>query len=112
MGLDCVGLVVFVAQDLNLEYHDVSGYSRYGDGFTLVHEMGQSLVPLTLQEIMPGDVAVFWVTRPSKPQHVAILTDIGMIHTYASTGKVVEHVLEEWWQKRMCAAFRFKNKVV
>jgi hypothetical protein len=42
-----------------------------------------------------------------EPQHVALITDHGIIHSYSGVGKVVEHGLDERWQQRISAAYRF-----
>ncbi len=42
-----------------------------------------------------------------EPQHVALVTDHGIIHSYSGVGKVVEHGLDDRWQQRITAAYRF-----
>ncbi len=42
-----------------------------------------------------------------EPQHVALITDHGIIHSYSGVGKVVEHSLDERWRQRIAAAYRF-----
>ena len=42
-----------------------------------------------------------------EPQHVALITDKGIIHSYSGVGKVVEHALDESWRRRIVAAYRY-----
>ena len=51
-----------------------------------------------------GDVLLLSID--TQPQHLAILGDRSIIHSYAPARGVVEHNLDAWWQKRIVAAFR------
>ncbi len=105
MGVDCVGLVAFVLQDLGIPFVDLCNYSRYPDGETLQKEIEKSLRPILLENAQPGDVVSLRLTR--YPCHVAILSDIGMIHTYTGTKKVVEHRIDDTWRSRFVGAYKF-----
>lgn len=107
-GVDCVGVLVGVARTLGLTDHDVPAYTKYPQGGELMPELEKTLIKISLEDLDYGDVMVFWINRFSRvPQHLALRTDIGMIHTYQSVGKVVEHGLTKKWLRRLCAAFRF-----
>ncbi len=54
-----------------------------------------------------GDVVVMFMTSSRRAQHVAIVTEHGVIHTDASIGKVVEHGFEEPWKSRLLGYRRF-----
>jgi hypothetical protein len=48
------------------------------------------------------------------PQHLGIIADYlgnprrnSLIHTWTSTGRVVEHLIDEDWQDRIVRAFAF-----
>jgi hypothetical protein len=49
-------------------------------------------------------VALFRINK--EPQHVGIITDIGIIHAYAQARKVVEHNLDDWWKARLAGCFK------
>ena len=108
IGVDCIGLIVGVAQELGLTTHDSIAYSRYPDGRTLMKELKEHLIEVPIDESLPGDVLVFWISPKTKnPQHIGFKTDIGLIHTYEHVGKVVEHRMGRTWNKRMLSVFRF-----
>jgi len=111
IGIDCVGLVFCTAKELGLldGVKDCFGYSRSPDGSTFMQETSRALMPLEVEEAMEGDVLAFWMTRSEQhryPQHMGFCTDIGLLHTYASSGCVVEHGLDARWQRRILGAFR------
>lgn len=105
-GIDCIGLVIAVCQDLGLGDFDFQGYSREPDGVTLLREIEKVCTPI--QEYQPGDLLVFRIRR--WPQHCGIVTDmpsgLGLIHAYQSIGKVAEHVLADWWVERIVGAYQ------
>ena len=106
LGLDCIGLLVSVCKDLSIPHKDVLNYSRVPDGSTLTLNISSQLS--SCSDPSTGDVLVFWTARPSLPRHVAIIaTPTRIIHTWSDVGKVVEHELDEDWQRRICGSYRF-----
>lgn len=118
-GVDCIGLVIGVMQELNLS--DVSGkkladydntnYSINPDGYALKAAIEQHLELIDITDIQPGDLLLFRFQR--NPQHVGFVSDLpgenlGVIHCYSAIGKVVEHHLTEKWRKLIVVAYRFK----
>jgi len=111
VAVDCIGLLVGVARALGLFEHDNRSYSRHPDGHTLLEEL-EKVLDRVEEGAEPelGDVLVFWISeRTKRPQHIAIKSDVGMIHTYAHIGKVVETHLTKAWRRRICAVFRFRG---
>lgn len=105
-GLDCVGLIVVAAQALGLSVPHRADYGRQPEQARLVQEMAMSgLVPTAVADRTPGDILVFQVGR--YPRHLALMSDKGMIHAWAQTGRVVEHGLAEDWLSRLVSVFRF-----
>ncbi len=41
------------------------------------------------------------------PQHVALISDQGIIHAYIQARRVVEHRLDQTWQDRIETTFKF-----
>jgi cell wall-associated NlpC family hydrolase len=112
VGLDCVGLLVAVARGLGLEYVDRPAYSKRPDGKVLVETLRSNPCLAELSDpttAQIGDVIVIEFAGPEWPQHVAILTDRGMIHTYATLRKVVEHCYDAHWRAHTTHAFAFKE---
>lgn len=109
VGLDCVGLVVAAATACGIQHEDCTDYSRRPDGVTLVREISKSMKEIDVPAAGLGDVLVFWIRRPDRPQHLGICTDYGMIHTYQEVDAVSEHRLTEAWRKRIHSAWRFRG---
>lgn len=105
-GIDCIGLIVRVARDLGLAVMDAPNYTRDPEPEKLLGGLAAHLIPVPPGEAQPGDVALFRIHQ--EPQHTAILTQDGMIHSYASpsANRVVEHGMGNW-RERMVAAYRF-----
>jgi hypothetical protein len=124
--LDCVGLVLAVAEDLGLA--DVHGrpirradYANYTaqpvSGF-VQHECAARLVVasdggigVTAKRaiLKPGDVITLRV--PAVPCHTAIVSPYGpavaMIHAYSGVHKVCEHIMDDAWVARIAGIFNF-----
>ena len=107
VGMDCIGLLVYAASRVGIRLQDCTQYKRKPDGKDLIDRLTKQLDPVNDAE--NGDILVFWIKRPHLPQHVAIKTDKGIIHTDASIGRVVEVPLESRWEKRLHSTFRFKG---
>jgi cell wall-associated NlpC family hydrolase len=107
LGVDCIGLVSGVATELGLTFHDLPAYSRQPDGVTLINEFNKCLIRVPNDQLQCGDVMVFWFTKRNMPTHAGIRTPVGMIHTYTSIGKVVEHAYNETWIKRLHCVYRY-----
>lgn len=118
LGVDCVGLVLCVAEDLGL--HDVNGapllrtdYSNYpmepqrGD---VQKECALRFRRELLTNIQPGFVVTMKI--PIEPCHAGIVSNCGdelfLIHAYnAGPMKVVEHRIDETWLRRITGVFSF-----
>jgi len=116
-AMDCVGLPLCVADDLGLvdklgvpfKKHDNANYSAQPlDRF--VHEEAQRrMIEKPIDQMQPGDLVT--IRLPDVPCHVAIISTvngtIGMIHAYATIGKVVEHIMDVKWRRRIEGCFAF-----
>ena len=113
-GCDCGGLIITVMKELGYEIKDMHGYSKTPDGYTLQKLAREEAIPISINEIVPGDFVI--IRFRQNPQHVALVTDhpsggLGLLHSYESVGKVVEHRLDSKWCKRIVSAYRFKGVV-
>jgi len=128
-GLDCIGLMIVAAQEAGhldamarrgRPFQEVP-YQRFADG-SLMRWLEYYLEPVVLGQVANGDVLAFKIRRV--PQHVGMVSDVGIIHAYSDvvltrkerlakrrtrseTGRVVEQRLSERWSERLVAAFRF-----
>lgn len=116
-GVDCLGVLVGVARELELK--DKSGstllwqaddtrYDHYPDGEYFSNRLRQLLQPIELTELASGDIVLF--TMDGNPQHVAIVATSGgnmsIIHAYAQCRCVTETFLDAYWRSKLTEAFR------
>lgn len=91
LGLDCAGLVVIALLDIGVQVKDVYGYSvnpHKGRLETAILE-NPAISEIAITDAIEGDILL--IKFHTEPQHVAIKTDIGIIHSTSLIGKVVEH---------------------
>jgi len=108
-GLDCVGLLLYVADRIGVEYVDVSGYSRRPSGGLLEetfenHVDRGVLLRIDPKEMQSGDFLMMKFT--GDPQHLAILSGDNIIHSHLRVGKVCEHRLDDMWRDRIVRVYR------
>jgi NlpC/P60 family putative phage cell wall peptidase len=103
VGIDCIGLIVCVAKELGIELQDTTNYRRFPDGITLAAELNRQFTKI--EEAQPGDIMLFRVTR--LPQHVAIRSEMGLIHAHVGLKNCIETNLSDTWTKRIIASYAF-----
>lgn len=104
---DCAGVIVHVADRHGLEYYDQQDYPRRPGGSRLEAALDDQpcLRRIPLIERAAGDVVLF--RFDGDPQHLGICTGSGIVHAYETVGKVVEHAIDDRWQRRIVRAYRF-----
>ena len=113
-GVDCLGLLIGVAAELNLTFdkYDEISYSHYPDTQKLRVVFAAAMQDIPINDIQAGDILLFSIDN--NPQHLAIVSDflgdLGIIHAYAPARAVVEHALDAWWRKKIVSAFRVINQ--
>lgn len=112
VGCDCAAIIVRVAKMVGMEANDLKGYGRSPNAGRLQQCLRTQLHEIPIDAAVPGDVLLMRFF--GDPQHIAIVTDLGIIHSYsrvsrkkAECGCVVEHRLNRVWKSRICAAFEF-----
>lgn len=112
---DCLGLVIEVSKALNLKtkhgvfFHllDRQNYPSIPDSKELVSELDEYLTRVSTPEV--GDLAL--LSFLGQPQHLAFIGELSsyftLIHAYMPLGKVCEHILDQKWQRRIAAFYRF-----
>ncbi len=120
VALDCVGLILSVAEDLGIK--DTRGvpilridYREYGpqpEGLLVLECCRDRLVAKGMGDLKPGDIICTSV--PEMPTHTAIIVArdgmFYMVHAYeGGTRKCVEHILDMKWRRRIVAAFEFSG---
>ena len=107
VGVDCVGIITGVGTELGVPFRDFKGYGRLPDGHLLCEHLGKWMIEIPIEDRKAGDALIFRFGRRGKPRHVGIQTDTGIVHTWFTIGRVVEHRLDERWSKRIHMAFQF-----
>lgn len=107
-GVDCYGVIEMVARAFNLPTPSVN-YARIPDEAMLTGFLDQYAERSSLNIAQPGDIVVILFMK--KMRHLAILTDIGLLHAYEPAGKVVEHSADEKWRRMFRRAYRFPGVI-
>jgi cell wall-associated NlpC family hydrolase len=115
-GCDCIGLIIGVATACNIKCKGIAlsgidnkNYSRNPDGINLRKSLDEYLIQVAIEYIHPGDVLLMRINK--HPQHVAFVGDyanggLSLIHCHTQARGVVEHVLDDYWAKRVVAGYR------
>lgn len=108
-GMDCVGLILAVAEAIGIKLNDKPEFRRFkrrppvGDGL-LIHLDDQCL---KVQLPQPGDIMVFWFNpRNKRAQHLGIMGHGTLIHCHSGAKFVVEQHLTGYWWDRFIVAYR------
>lgn len=108
-GLDCIGLAVRVLVDLGFTLPDITNYDREPNPQMMGAAIEPHLSRIDEIDILPG--CVLWMKFIREPMHIAIVTDVGMIHAYGTVGRVVEHGIDKKWSRRIYMAYRINGVV-
>lgn len=117
-GVDCLGLIVGVARELNLLSRDGKtflytldniNYGQFPNTKILYNLLSAHLFEMSKEDMKSGDIILMSIDN--SPQHLGIVSDydeknLGIIHSYAPARKVVEHRLDEEWEDRIIGVFR------
>ena len=106
VGIDCIGLLVGVANELGLQHEDFKQYGERPDPRQLLYYISRSCDRTT--NTLPGDILLFWFIAPNYPQHAGIATDRGFIHTFRTARKVVEQPWTSAWKKHLYGVYRYR----
>ncbi len=106
-GLDCAGLIVYVASVIGVEYSDVKAYGRNPHAGLLKQTLDSNQCIEPVAEYKRGDILLMRFTN--EPQHLAIHAGESIIHSYSNVGAVCEHTLSRAWLSRIVCAYRFKD---
>lgn len=122
-GVDCIGLVIGVVNELSicdangnlLSRYDRKGYSMQPEGEKLVESIEPHLKSIDLEKMKSGDVLLFKFWK--EPQHVGIVTKyptggLGLIHCNSTSGSVVEQPLSDTWKRMITHVYRFKQNLI
>jgi len=110
IGVDCIGFIIGALMEVGISNLDRQEFQEYGRCPPRGKGMLKYFDELTISvgyNYKPADLLVFWINDTTKrPQHIAMATDYGIIHTHSSVGKVVENVLDEAWLAKFICAYQ------
>ena len=107
-GLDCVGLLIIIADELGLPYHDEPNYPRVTMGTEFIRRFreGAAMRQKSLAERKAGDILI--IRQRQRPCHVAIYTgENTIVHSYAARGKVFEEPFTKYWERDTVACYEY-----
>lgn len=115
-GVDCLGLLIGVANELDLRtsqgmplsHFDETDYTHAPDQAKLYGRLCGVLNHIPQSGINPGDVLLLEIDGRSQHLGIAgeLMGQISLIHAYAPARAVVEHCLDAYWKSKVKAAFR------
>jgi hypothetical protein len=113
--LDCAGLLIVTALEWGFKPKDLKVYGRspYKDG--LYNFLVANCGPPVDRPPQANDVLLLQWPHETEPSHLALVTPyfgggLGMVHTYAALKKVVQHRLDESWERRIVEVFQWPAK--
>lgn len=103
-GIDCAGVVIYVAKQLSLSSFDATAYRKLpaGVGREKIEDIcRREMTQVDFSAVAAGDIALFLIGK--RPRHLAIIGDyqeggLSLIHAYEPTGKVTEVRFDEGWR--------------
>jgi cell wall-associated NlpC family hydrolase len=108
-GVDCIGLILDVAKELNIELPEQNNYGRLPDHHHLISQADKYLCEKNIKFPETGDILMLKIDK--HPQHFALVGSNSMgltiIHSYAPLRKVVEHNLSQYWLQRIVKIYNF-----
>ncbi|MCF8473068.1 MAG: C40 family peptidase [Emcibacter sp.] len=105
-GLDCVGLVVYVAKSLGLSDFDQLDYKKIPKKQAISRYANSADFRIKpIEQMMYGDIILLRFGRFL--EHAAIVTDRGIIHACEKYGKVTEHGLSADWRSKIISVHTF-----
>lgn len=107
VGIDCIGVVMHVAHTLGITDYDRTNYGRSPHTDELERALDMLFVRKTGGPAV-GEIALFKFRNERVPQHVAIVTDTGIIHAHASFGRCVEHRFNYRWRRRLVRGYQWQ----
>lgn len=106
VGADCSGLLRGVAREKGIQFRARENYARGLDVplEAFLAEIAENLVRIEISDARDASVLLIEL-EPARPYHFAIVTDVGIIHSYQSVGMVVETSLSRAWRERIHSAW-------
>lgn len=107
-GCDCVGLLVSIGRDFGITVEYPTNYHHKPSDRLFLDRILEFCDPIAMPYRQPGDFLFFRNPR-DRTWHVAVQTEVGMLHSTVVARRVVEHRIDQEWLLRLRAVYRFKE---
>lgn len=109
VAADCAGVIEGVARHFGFVTvgQIPANYSHQPDGGTMRKVLRETMDEISVADILPADVLLF--AFDLDPQHVAMVTDLGILHSYSQVKRCIETSLDQTWRNRIRGAYRFRG---
>ncbi|MDR2781426.1 MAG: hypothetical protein LBB21_03140 [Holosporaceae bacterium] len=111
-GIDCIGLVIKVGEDIgasfngrNIASYDYLTYSKYPNRGEMREFLDSYFLKMSATSTGIGDLIYF--NFPNGLEHIAIASDLGIIHCCLEARSVVEHQLNSYWKEKIIGFYRY-----
>lgn len=108
-GIDCIGIILGVAEELNIPLVIHPEFKRYGRRSRqrpLLNYMDEQFIRTENRDI--GSIAVSWYDRVTKePSHLGIVTGIGMVHTNGHLKIAIEEHWSPKWAMKIVGFYKY-----
>ena len=108
VGIDCIGIVLGVAEELKIPLIIHPEFKRYGrrSKQPLLYYMDDQFIWTENRSV--GVIVVSWYDRVTKePSHLGIVTEVGMIHTNGHLGITIEEHWSPKWTTRIVGYYKY-----
>lgn len=116
-AIDCIGLVVVVANELGYPIKTATNYSADPAGNFVLKGCDEWLIKTgdKTSDLKEGDILVMWGHTRGEAQHFAFVAmnsnQPTMIHAWSKFEKVVEHGITDFWRKRIMGVYSLPNVI-
>ena len=116
-GCDCLGLLLGVAEELDLRSRDgsrlaallIPAYGHAPDSHLLKAQLTHHLLEVSKEAVQSGDIGLFCIDGSARHLGIMAMYDAdsyGLIHAYAPARRVVEHRMDAGWWQSLDAVYR------
>ncbi|MDR1498845.1 MAG: C40 family peptidase [Rickettsiales bacterium] len=113
-GIDCIGLILKIGEEIDSTYngksvilYDYLTYSKYPNHGEMKMFLDKYFIKITLKQARAGDLIYF--NFRNKLEHIAVISDVGIIHCYLEVRRVVEHPISAYWKEKIIGYYRYSN---
>jgi cell wall-associated NlpC family hydrolase len=116
-GLDCRGLIEYLAHRLYGRPIPTRDYRRFPDGREFYEQLAAEMDEVAPADALPGDVPLIKLPRQTEARHAGVIApgpfEPLLVHAWErdAPGRVVAEPYRGWPARRTVTAFRFRGLV-